>query len=76
MTILKFDDTLKTIVSAAGVSGIVVGLALQGTLSNTISGIILSFRKNIKIGNWIETNGYTGEVVDINTNYDNVRICL
>jgi len=37
MTILKFDDTLKTIVSAAGVSGIVVGLALQGTLSNTIS---------------------------------------
>lgn len=69
MTVLKFDDTLKTIVSAAGVSGIVIGLALQGTLSNTISGIVLSFRKNLNIGNWVETNGYSGEVIDINLNY-------
>ncbi len=69
MTILKFDDTLKTIVSAAGISGIVVGLALQGTLSNTISGVVLSFRKNLGIGNWVETNGYAGEVIDINLNY-------
>ncbi|WP_397446036.1 mechanosensitive ion channel family protein [Polaribacter sp. R77954] len=69
MTILKFDDTLKTIVSAAGVSGIVVGLALQGTLSNTISGIVLSFRKNLNIGNWVETNDFAGEVIDINLNY-------
>ena len=69
MTVLKFDDTLKAIVSAAGVSGIVIGLALQGTLSNTISGVVLSFRENLNIGNWIETNGYAGEVIDINLNY-------
>jgi small conductance mechanosensitive channel len=69
MTVLKFDDTLKTIVSAAGVSGIVIGLALQGTLSNTISGVVLSFRKNLNIGNWVETSGYSGEVIDINLNY-------
>ncbi|MCG1037414.1 mechanosensitive ion channel family protein [Polaribacter sargassicola] len=69
MTVLKFDDTLKAIVSAAGVSGIVIGLALQGTLSNTISGVVLSFRQNLNIGNWVETNGYAGEVIDINLNY-------
>ncbi|AUC84602.1 mechanosensitive ion channel protein MscS [Polaribacter sp. ALD11] len=69
MTVLKFDDTLKAIVSAAGVSGIVIGLALQGTLSNTISGVVLSFRKNLNIGNWVETNGFSGEVIDINLNY-------
>ncbi|WP_439131935.1 mechanosensitive ion channel family protein [Polaribacter sp.] len=73
MTILKFDDTLKTIVSAAGVSGIVVGLALQSTLSNTISGIVLSFRKNLNIGNWVETNDFAGEVIDINLNYFIIR---
>ncbi|WP_296636891.1 hypothetical protein [Polaribacter sp.] len=28
MTILKFDETLKAIISAAGISGIVIGLAL------------------------------------------------
>ena len=73
MTILKFDDTLKTIVSAAGVSGIVVGLALQGTLSNTISGVVLSFRKNLNIGNWVESTGFAGEVIDINLNYFVIR---
>ena len=73
MTVLKFDDTLKTIVSAAGVSGIVIGLALQGTLSNTISGVVLSFRKNLNIGNWVETNGFSGEVIDINLNYFVIR---
>lgn len=73
MTVLKFDDTLKAIVSAAGVSGIVIGLALQGTLSNTISGVVLSFRENLNIGNWVETNGYSGEVIDINLNYFVIR---
>ena len=69
LNVLNLSGTLKTILSAAGISGLVIGLALQGTLSNTLSGIILSFRKNIKIGNWIETNGYAGEVIDININY-------
>ena len=73
MTVLKFDDTLKAIISAAGVSGIVIGLALQGTLSNTISGVVLSFRQNLNIGNWIETNGFSGQVIDINLNYFVIR---
>ena len=66
---LNLSKTLTGLLSAAGVSGVVIGLALQGTLSNTISGIVLSFRKNIQVGNWIETNGYSGEVTDINLNY-------
>tara|TARA_R110001592_G_scaffold2776_3_gene15779 strand:+ start:5462 stop:6316 length:855 start_codon:yes stop_codon:yes gene_type:complete len=73
MTILKFDDTLKAIISAAGISGIVIGLALQGTLSNTISGVVLSFRKNLNIGDWIETNGFSGQIMDINLNYFVIR---
>lgn len=43
-----------------------IGLALQGTLANTFAGLILSFRKKIQIGNWVETTGYSGEVIDIN----------
>lgn len=73
MTILKFDGTLKTIISAAGISGIVIGLALQGTLSNMISGVVLSFRKKLNLGNWVETSGFSGEVIDINLNYFVVR---
>ncbi|WP_366665049.1 mechanosensitive ion channel family protein [Gilvibacter sp.] len=66
---LNLGKALTTMLSAAGVSGLVIGLALQGTLSNLISGIVLPFRKNISIGDWIESNGYAGEVTDINLNY-------
>lgn len=66
---LNLGKTLTGLLTGAGISGLVIGLALQGTLSNTISGIVLAFRKNIRIGDWIETTGYSGEVMDINLNY-------
>ncbi|WP_250436173.1 mechanosensitive ion channel family protein [Hanstruepera flava] len=64
--IMNLNKALTSLLAGAGVAGLAIGLALQGTLANTISGIILSFRKKIQIGNWVETNGYSGEVIDIN----------
>ena len=63
--ILNLGKALNTILAGAGVAGLAVGLALQGALANTYSGIILSYVKQIKFGDWIETNNYEGEVVDI-----------
>lgn len=65
---MDLSKTLNTLLAGAGISGLVIGLALQGTLSNLLSGVVLSFRKKIEIGNWIETNGFSGEVMDINLN--------
>ena len=70
---LNLGKALTGLLTGAGISGLVIGLALQGTLSNTISGIVLSFRKNIRVGDWVETNGYSGEVIDINVNYFVIR---
>lgn len=64
--ILNLSQTLTTLITGAGVLGLVIGLALQGTLSNIISGIVISFRDKIRLGNWVETNGFKGEIVDIN----------
>ncbi len=64
--ILDLSKTLTSLLTGAGVAGLVIGLALQGTLSNTIAGIVISFRKKIQIGNWVETNGFSGEIIDIN----------
>ena len=52
--------------AGAGVVGLAIGLALQGTLHNTFSGFILSFLPNIQIGDWIVSNGHEGQVIDIN----------
>ncbi|WP_027394637.1 mechanosensitive ion channel family protein [Aquimarina latercula] len=63
--ILNLGKALNTILAGAGVAGLAVGLALQGALANTYSGIVLSYIKNLKYGDWIETNDYEGEVIDI-----------
>lgn len=48
--ILNLSQTLTSLITGAGVLGLVIGLALQGTLSNIISGIVISFREKIQIG--------------------------
>lgn len=64
--ILNLSKALTSLLAGAGVVGLAIGLALQGTLANTFAGVVLSFRKNIQIGNWVETNDFSGEVIDIN----------
>ncbi|MBD0777941.1 mechanosensitive ion channel [Maribacter sp. ANRC-HE7] len=63
--ILDLSKTLNTILTGAGVAGLAVGLALQGALANTYSGIVLSYVKHLKFGDWIQSNNYSGEIVDI-----------
>jgi small conductance mechanosensitive channel len=63
--ILDLSKALNTILAGAGVAGLAVGLALQGALANTYSGIVLSYIKQIKFGDWIESNGFEGEVTNI-----------
>lgn len=63
--ILNLDKVLTSVLGAAGVIGLAVGLALQGTLNNTFSGVILSFLPRIQIGDWLETNNFSGRVIDI-----------
>lgn len=64
--IMNLSKMLTSLLAGAGVAGLAIGLALQGTLSNTFAGVVISFRKRIQLGNWVETNGYAGEVVDVN----------
>tara|TARA_R110000850_G_scaffold274786_2_gene412784 strand:+ start:14074 stop:14976 length:903 start_codon:yes stop_codon:yes gene_type:complete len=64
--ILDLDKVLTSVLAGAGLIGLAIGLALQGTLNNTFSGVILSFLPNIQIGDWIESNDYSGRVIDIN----------
>ncbi|NRD20083.1 mechanosensitive ion channel family protein [Winogradskyella eckloniae] len=64
--VLNLGKALTSLLAGAGVVGLAIGLALQGTLANTFAGLILSFRKKIQIGHWVETTGFSGEVMDIN----------
>lgn len=64
--LLNLDKVLTSVLAGAGVIGLAIGLALQGTLNNTFSGVILSFLPELQIGDWVETNGFAGTVTEIN----------
>lgn len=66
LSVLHLDKFLTTLLATAGVGSLAIGLALQGTLNNTFSGIVLSFIPEVQIRDWIETNGYSGEVLEVN----------
>lgn len=64
--VMELDTVLTSILAGAGVVGLVIGLALQATLSNSVSGVMLSFLPRLRIGDFVETNGYIGFISEIN----------
>ncbi|MFV0304478.1 MAG: mechanosensitive ion channel family protein [Moheibacter sp.] len=73
ISILNLGDIFNGLLAAGGIAGLAVGLALQGTLANTFSGIFLSLNDMMNVGDWVETNGYEGEVVEINLRNTRIR---
>ncbi len=63
--VLELDKVLTSILAGAGVVGLAIGLALQGTLSNTFGGVVLSFLPRIRINDYIETKDTAGFVSEI-----------
>lgn len=52
-------------VAVLGAASLAIGLALQGSLSNFAGGVLILMLKPYKVGDVIETEGYTGEVKEI-----------
>ncbi|NIL95089.1 MAG: mechanosensitive ion channel [Woeseiaceae bacterium] len=52
-------------IAILGAAGLAVGLALQGSLSNFASGVLIIIFRPYKVGDWIEGAGISGAVVDV-----------
>ncbi|NBF11416.1 mechanosensitive ion channel family protein [Pseudomonas sp. Fl4BN1] len=59
------DLPVKGVLATSGALAIIVGLALQSTLSDLFSGIVLNTTKPYQIDDWIAIDGTEGKVVDI-----------
>ena len=64
---------LGGLIAALGVGSIVLGLALQETLGNLMSGIALFFERPFTVGDWISVGGKSGQVVQITWRSVHVR---
>ena len=63
--ISKLGVESSSFVAILGAAGLAVGLSLQGSLSNFAGGMLIILFKPFKLGDVIEAQGVTGEVVDI-----------
>src|SRR5258706_5797264 len=62
-----FDLPIQGLLATSGAIAIVLGLALQSTLSDVFSGIVLSFSRPYRPGDWVSIDGSTdGRVIEMN----------
>lgn len=54
------------LVATSGALAIVLGLAIQSTLSDVFAGIVLNTTEPYHIGNWVSVDGVEGKVLEMN----------
>ena len=78
----KLGVQTTSFVAVIGAAGLAVGLALQGSLSNFASGVLLILFKPFKVGDYIKAGGEAGVVVEVGIlttemkTPDNIKIIL
>jgi small conductance mechanosensitive channel len=77
-----FGIPTASLIAVLGAAGLAVGLALQGTLSNVGSGVMLLIFRPFKLGDYVDAGGTAGTVKEIGlfstimNTPDNVRITV
>jgi small conductance mechanosensitive channel len=72
--VLQLDKTVTSLLGAAGVLGIIAGLAFQDLAANFFAGILMSIRQPFRTGQLIETNGHYGIAERINFRATELRL--
>jgi len=68
-----FGVQTASLVAILGASALAIGLALQGTLTNVASGIIVALIRPFRIGDFVEIDGKEGLVTDLDLFFTEIR---
>jgi small conductance mechanosensitive channel len=69
----QFGVQTTSLVAVLGASALAIGLALQGTLTNVASGIMIALIRPYHIGDHVELNGKKGKVTDVDLFFTTLR---
>lgn len=66
LSVLKLEKAVTSILAGAGIIGLALAFAFQDIAANFISGVFISFRRPIHIGDVVKLHDYMGKILDIN----------
>jgi small-conductance mechanosensitive channel/CRP-like cAMP-binding protein len=61
-----FELPIRGVVATSGALAIVLGLAIQSTLSDVFAGIVINTTEPYQIGDWVSIDGTEGKVLEMN----------
>jgi len=81
-TLANFGVETTSFVAVLGATGLAIGLALQGTLSNVAAGMMLILLRPFRVGDFVETAKTSGTVTEMSlfttelATLENIRIVI
>ncbi|MEO8209957.1 MAG: mechanosensitive ion channel domain-containing protein [bacterium] len=73
MEVLGLATIASGIITGAGVSAIIIGLAFKNIGENFLSGLLLAFNRPFNVGDLVETAGYTGTITSLDFRTTNIK---
>lgn len=64
-TLYQFGVDISTLLAGAGLAGLVIGIAAKDIFEDLIAGLFLIFEGNIRVGDFVDYNGFRGEITEI-----------
>ncbi|HZZ12655.1 MAG TPA: mechanosensitive ion channel family protein [Paraburkholderia sp.] len=61
-----FELPIRGVVATSGAMAIVLGLAIQSTLSDVFAGIVINTTEPYQVGDWVAIDGVEGKVLEMN----------
>jgi small conductance mechanosensitive channel len=65
LVVQQFGVQTTSLIAVLGAAGLAIGLALQGTLSNVASGVMLLVLRPFRVGHFVQAGGQQGTVREI-----------
>jgi small conductance mechanosensitive channel len=66
LSILKLDKALTSLLAGAGIAGLALAFAFQDIAANFMSGILITIRKPLRVGDVVKIKDYMGKVHTVN----------
>lgn len=70
---LVLNVNLAAILTPSAILTAIVGLSMQDTIGNFISGLIIQVEKPFDLGDWIDVDGQRGQVREMNWRYTKIE---